>query len=76
MIQLVPMKVISEIFAGVLGKDSSLSAGVAELYNVECKHRAGRSHCMDRACQQVEPIQRAELREREKEKLKDSGDVG
>lgn len=74
--QLVPMKVISEIFARVLGKDSSLSAGVAELYNVERKHRAGRSHCMDRAGRQVEPIQRtAELREREKEKLKDSGDV-
>ncbi|XP_060497515.1 uncharacterized protein LOC132684919 isoform X1 [Panthera onca] len=63
-IQVGPMEVNSEIFAGKAGRGSCLSAGAAELYNVEPKHRAGRSHCMKRACQ-VEPIQRrAGLRER------------
>lgn len=71
------MKVNSEILLELSGRDSSLPAGVAELYNVECEHRAGRSHRMERACQQVQPIQRkVELRESKKEKLKDNHSGG
>lgn len=75
--RLVQWKPVLRFLLEPLGRSNTLSVGIAELYNIECEPRAGRGHCMERACQQVEPIQwEAKQREREKEKLKDkSGDI-